>query len=261
MNYLLAIAIIPVIVLGKYIYNKDINKEPMSLLRKIFVFGMLSCVPVVIMELVLGQFFDTENGNLNFITILINVFISVALIEEIFKWLVVRKYGYKSREFDEIYDIIVYSVFSSLGFACIENIGYVLQNGFVTGIFRALLSIPGHTCFGIIMGYYLSKAKVNSINNNFFLHKITIFLSIFMPTLLHAMYDSLLIIKGDIYLLIFFIFDIIMVICCFKTVSRISKIQQNIIHKEIKDTNSCPICGKKVGNFKYCTSCGYKIER
>lgn len=260
MKILLAVAIIPVIILCNYIYKKDINKEPVSLLKKIFLYGILICIPVIICEIFLGSFFDTENGSLDFIIILINMFFGVALIEEGFKWIVVKKLGYKSTEFDEIYDIIVYSVFASLGFACIENIGYVLQNGIGTGILRAILSIPGHTCFGIIMGYYLSKAKINLLNNNSFLNKKNIFLSIFMPSLLHAMYDALLTIDGDIYFFIFLFFDVILVVSCFKTVNRISKIQQNITYNNISVNNYCPMCGKRVGDFKYCTSCGFKIK-
>ena len=60
-------------------------------------------------------------------------------------------------------NIIVYAVFSSLGFACIENILYVLSGGVGIAILRAILSVPGHMCFGVIMGYFLSQAKVNQV--------------------------------------------------------------------------------------------------
>ena len=40
-------------------------------------------------------------------------------------WLLLRK----NPHFDEDFDCIVYSVFVSLGFATLENIGYVLMSG------------------------------------------------------------------------------------------------------------------------------------
>ena len=46
-DLLLLVAILPVILLGLYIYKKDRNKEPSSLLVKLFVSGILSCFLVL----------------------------------------------------------------------------------------------------------------------------------------------------------------------------------------------------------------------
>ena len=147
------VAVIPVIVLCFFIYIKDSHKEPSSLLLKLFFGGFLVTIPILIAELFLSIFFSPDKVS-SFILIFIFSFISIAIVEEGFKWLVVKWLGFKNKEFDEIYDIIVYSVFVSLGFACIENILYVYQNGLSTGYMRAVLSVPGHTCFGVFMGYY-----------------------------------------------------------------------------------------------------------
>ena len=281
MLFLLIAAIIPVVVLCLYINKKDQNKEPKGMLAKLFIFGVLICIPVIIVELLLGNIFDTESEG-SFLVVFINVFFGIALIEEIFKWFVVKGFGYNSKEFDEIYDIIVYSVFASLGFACFENIGYVLDNGFTVAIIRALFSVPGHTCFGVLMGYYLSKAKVNSMNGNNGLAKKNLFLSILIPTLFHTMFDTCLT-AGSYYLIVFLAFDIFMVIYCFKTVNKMSKIQQSIttnvekgnivgdkngnimyntsnIVGDNKNVNFCPICGTKVEGYNFCPSCGFKVK-
>lgn len=160
----------------------------------------------------------------------INIFISIALVEEEFKWLVAYNKGYKSREFDEIYDIIVYTTFASLGFACVENVLYVLDGGMSVVILRALLSIPGHACFGVLMGYSMSKAKMNQINGQQSLYKRNLLLSLLIPSLFHAIYDSVLMVDMDtsMKLIIFFAFDIAMVIYCFIIVKKMSKVQQNV---------------------------------
>lgn len=276
------IAVAPVIVLCHFIYKKDLHKESPKILGKLFTLGFLSCVPVLVVELILDIYFPTENVSSN-ITLFINIFISVALVEEGFKWLVTKKNGYDSQEFDEIYDIIVYSVFASLGFACIENILYVFTMGLSTGITRAIFSIPGHTCFSVLMGYYLSKAKLASVNNNNSLYGRNLFLSLFVPALVHATYDFLIFanLNG-----LFFFADIVMVCVCFKTVDKISKMQQSINNNlsngslagddgghiqyvptgavgdgtQGQQINFCPVCGRKVNGGNFCSSCGFKLR-
>ena len=286
--YLLTIsAIIPVVALCFFIYKKDVNKEPIGLLAKLFAFGFFSVIPVLVLELLVSWIFSfllpPEEAQ-GFILTFINVFLSVAIIEEGFKWIITKFFGYDNQEFDEIYDIIVYSVFVSLGFACVENLLFVLQNGFGNAIMRALLSVPGHACFAVIMGYFFALAKINSINNNKSKVGINLLLSILCPALVHTMYDAILMVMSRVnnafvfvFLLLFFVFDIIMVVVCFLTVNKISKIQKNVKasvekgiitadskgHLEITqqiDIHFCPVCGKPAGENNFCTSCGCKLR-
>ena len=280
MELLIMSAIFPVILLGGYIYKKDIHKEPKGLLTKIFVGGMLICFPVILVELLVGKIFSVETSP-SFIEAFINVFFGVAIVEEGFKWFITHKYGYKSREFDEIYDIIVYSTFASLGFACLENILYVVGNGFDTAIVRALLAIPGHACDGVFMGYFMSKAKVNEMNNQHGLAKKNLALSLLVPTISHTIYDALLSYEADEAILIFLAFHIITVIVCFIIIKKMSTIQQNITTNiemgNIQKTDTgvtyntqaitnnevikfCPICGRKVEGYNFCPNCGFKVK-
>lgn len=281
MEFLFIAAIIPVIFLCSYIYKKDLHREPKKVLLSLFIRGAIACIPIIILENFAGDIFDTEDTTLPFMEIFFNVFFGVALIEEGFKWIVTKRHGYKNREFDEIYDIIVYAVFASLGFACIENIGYVFDSGLGVAIMRALVSIPGHTCFGILMGYYMSKAKVNQMTGSFLKSKKNMFLSLLIPTLFHTLYDSFLSTDDDISFILFIVFDIIMVIYCFGIVKKMSKIQDNVTtgiekgnlkkskeglldikkkHKKYEDVKFCPICGRNVEKVKFCTGCGYKVK-
>ena len=279
--FLIVAAILPVIFLGMYIYKKDTNKEPRGMLAKLFFMGVVICIPVIIVELILEIFLEAVEGD-PFIYIFISNFVAIALVEEFFKWLVTKKFGYNSKEFDEIYDIIVYSVFASLGFACFENIGYVLGNGLGVAIIRAIISVPGHVCFGIFMGYYLSKAKVNSLNGNNELYKKNLFLSILIPSLFHGFFDAFLT-AGSFYILLFLALHITQVICCFKIIGKVSKMQQSITNN-VKEGNIvtdgagnisyntsniigqqqvvkfCPICGRNVEGYNFCPSCGFKLK-
>ena len=86
MNILIAAAVLPVALLCAFIYKKDPNKEPKGLLAKLFIFGFFSAIPVIVVELLLGRLFPTS-GLSSFLSMFINVFISIALVEEGFKWI------------------------------------------------------------------------------------------------------------------------------------------------------------------------------
>jgi RsiW-degrading membrane proteinase PrsW (M82 family) len=113
-----------------------------------------------------------------------NAFFKVALIEEFSKFIFVRFVLYRNKNFNEPFDGIVYSVIVSMGFATVENIVYVFQYGFATGILRLFTAVPAHAAFGILMGYFLGKAK--------FTHRRNFYLSVaalLIPTVFHGTYD------------------------------------------------------------------------
>ena len=119
---LLALAALPVIVILLFVYLKDRNKEPMVLLIKLFLSGFVSCILTLLLSEVMGWFLPFMNGSLankSFFDTLLYAFIGVALVEEFSKWLMTYLVGYNNREFDELYDGIVYAIFVSLGLSLI----------------------------------------------------------------------------------------------------------------------------------------------
>ena len=127
---LLIISILPVYLVARYIYKKDKDKEPRSLIIKLFLGGLGAFVLTIIITLLLSLFFPSllsDTMDTDLISLFFHVFFGVALIEEFSKWIFVYNISYNSKEFDQMYDMIVYAVFVSLGFACIENIFYVLN--------------------------------------------------------------------------------------------------------------------------------------
>ncbi len=263
MEGLIVLAILPVILLLIYIHKKDPHKESFGNLFKIFMFGVLSTFPAAIAELIIENLMNEPSS---YIGLFIYVFIGVALIEEFVKWFIIKIFIYKTDKFDEYYDSIVYCTFASLGFACLENILYVVQNGFGNGILRALTAVPGHTCFGIIMGYYLCYAKFHHIRNNKEYTKY-ILISLFAPVLAHTLYDYLLFANLFYPWLIFYIG---LVIVCIKLVKKVAT-QNQAFYVSVQPQNNfnnyipnnraayCPNCGNPVQVGYYCSRCGYKI--
>lgn len=234
MRSLLYISILPVVILLLYVYKKDIDKEPRKMLAKIFFLGCLSTVFALFLEEELDSIFSTDYIN-DFGTIFIYTIFGIGLPEEISKWLVVRMNAYNNKEFDHRYDAIVYSVFSGLGFACIENIIYVLSENYGIGILRALIAVPSHACNAVIMGYFLGLAKENYYKGNYNKEYIFKVLSLLMPALNHSLYDALIeYYVSSKLMIIFFIFiaEVILIyIICFKIINKVSRIKENLYEK------------------------------
>lgn len=255
---LLFASILPIVIIAKYIYNKDKEKEPKKLLSKLFISGIASCLLTLIITIILEitfPFFKTNSNNLNLLQLIIYVFVKIALVEEFSKWIMTYTISYDSKEFDQLYDMIIYSVFVSLGFACFENIIYVLNNGLETAITRALLAVPGHACDGIFMGYYLGIAKISKVNNNENLKRKNLVLSLLIPTILHGIYDYCIYSKKILFIIIFYIFIITIYNLSLKKIKKISNITKKIQYPN----NYCPNCKIPI-NSNYCPYCGRKKD-
>lgn len=256
--FLFILSVLPVIILGKYVYNKDRNKEPKKVLTKLFLFGICSVIITLLLTNVLEIFFPflkLEMEDLDFTHKFIYIFIGVALIEELSKFIFAYTM-FKSKHFDEFFDMIVYATFVSLGFACFENILYVFEQGAFVGIIRALLSVPGHACYGVFMGYYLSIAKLNIINDRKDLFKKNLLKSLLIPTMLHGIYDFC-ILSGYYYLLLIFI--VFIVLLYRNTLQKIKDARG--INKKLNGevVEYCYKCGS-VKSGTYCANCGTKLE-
>ena len=160
---------------------------------------------------------------------------------------------YKNKEFDEVYDILVYAVFVALGFAAFENILYVFgMQSIQIGILRGLLAIPGHVCDGITMGYYLSIARYNEKLNNQELVRQNKIKSILMPTLYHGIYDFCCLTSSVPLLIVFILFIIFLYTISIKRIKILATERTMIINRN----NFCPRCGNKMTN-NYCSNCGF----
>ena len=187
---LLFLAIAPVIVVILYIYFKDkYEKEPIKILAISFLLG---ATVSIILTFIIGYIAsslvpltDVKSVSQQFI----KAFFTVALVEEFSKYIIVRFYAQRNNEFNEPFDGIVYAVMVSMGFAALENILYTLQYGYGVGVTRAFTAVPAHATFGIIMGYFMGKAKFskNRIKLNL--------LGLLLATLFHGSYDFFLFIN------------------------------------------------------------------
>ena len=192
-DFLIA-SITPIFLFTYFILKKDKNKEPYKLLIKSFIYG---AVIVSILSLLFESYLDKIRVSLNlsvFFDSLYNSFITAALPEEGFKFLILYYLIWRSKYFDENIDGIVYAVCISMGFALTENLGYLYESELTVAIFRGVLSVPLHGFCAVLMGYYFSIAKLqeNTKKRNEFL-----LMSIGIPIIFHCLYDFALMYTSD----------------------------------------------------------------
>ena len=275
---ILIIAILPVFLIGLFIYKKDRDKESKRLLIKLFLLGIVSSVPALIMEMTWSHFWP-EPSTERLIILFFYVLLKVGLSEEICKWFMVYKNAYNDREFDHLYDAIVYSVFVSLGFAGFENIFYVFEGGMTAGLIRSVTAIPCHAINAIFMGNFLGLAKKSDIKYDKKTSTKYKILSIIIPALMHGIYDFCLYAENLIFFIIFIIFVILIYIYGIFKVVRTAKITNNIYDdedgevspiEEVKNdkinnyfSNHCPVCGNLIDETtgNKCDRCGADLIR
>ena len=187
---LIAAAVIPAIVLLRFVYKEDrLDKESPGLLLSLVIFGILSTFAAIVTEqigeAILGILLPQSSTAYNVLL----YFVVVALSEEGFKYLLLKKRTWYSSEFNCQFDGVVYAVFVSLGFALWENLGYVAMYGLSTALVRAVTAVPGHACFGVFMGVYYGRAKRYDNDGDLVNAKRCRTMAVLMPALLHGAYD------------------------------------------------------------------------
>ena len=143
---LIADAIFPAVILMIHVYRTDrIEKESPSILRRCIRAGVISTLIAMVLERVLGVLLDVCVDDVSPLYNLLLYFVIVAGAEEGAKYYMLRRNTWRDREFDCLYDGVVYAVFVSLGFALWENISYVLHFGMESALIRAVTAVPGHS--------------------------------------------------------------------------------------------------------------------
>jgi len=166
------LALAPGVGIVFFIYFRDkFEKEPFRLLRNCFLFGMLSIVPAIFIEIGFGKLGIDENQNL--LKTLVYAFFVVGIAEEMSKFFFLRMYAYRKKDFNEPFDGIVYVM-------------YVIMGGLSAAVLRMFTAVPLHAVCAIFMGYFVGKAKFSK-------HPVLMMvLGCAMAVFMHGLYDFFL---------------------------------------------------------------------
>ncbi|MGH2373054.1 MAG: PrsW family glutamic-type intramembrane protease [bacterium] len=170
-----------------YFLQRDrLRPEPRHLIRRVFLLGGGAAIVAGVVELAVFAAAGIQVGQAGLGGAVVAATI-IAVIEEGLKFATVYYGVYRNPECNEVLDGIIYAVAASLGFATVENIGYVLGGGVGIGIMRAILSVPGHAFFGALMGFYIGVAKCSASGATRLLAR-----GLVVAIIAHAAYDAVL---------------------------------------------------------------------
>lgn len=160
---LVLLALAPIAVIILFIYLKDkYEKEPKKLLLIAFILGAIVSILITTLLYVFFEYTVPLTNAKSVLQQFVQAFLVVGFTEELSKYLIVLLFAQRLKEFNEPFDGIVYSVMVSMGFAATENLMYVLESGVNTALLRAFTAVPAHATFGILMGFFMGKAKFSN---------------------------------------------------------------------------------------------------
>lgn len=214
-SFILA-ALAPAMALFSYVYLRDsFSRGAMFLVLRIFIIGALLVLPISVI-----QFAFTEEAILAHS--FLKAFLLYGLIEEGLKWLMLFIFAYQHGQLKQPIDGIVFGVALSLGFASVENSLYMIAYGFDYVLPRTLLPTTAHAVYGIIMGYYVGRAKYHPSKKQLFL-----FLAAVLPMILHGSYDYILMDFGHYFLYLMIPFMIALWLLAIWKIKKANKLDED----------------------------------
>lgn len=185
-------AILPGVLLLAYILWTDRkNSEPWKLIVKGVVCGFISLGILRLFWRYMPDYFTWAGVQDTILEKIRCAFLYAAIPEEMAKlimlWVVVSRNTF----YNEPRDGIVYAVCVGLGFAMLENVGYVsgYENWGKVAFARAILSVPAHYLCAVLMGYYYANARFwpsRGVRRLWQLVRIVL-----IPVLIHGTFDSM----------------------------------------------------------------------
>ena len=161
--------VIPSIIWLLIFLRKDAHPESNGMILKVFLWGALAALPTVLIEMGITKQLDLLNAFLSpgLIDIL-KIFIGIALIEELLKYLAMKGKALRNQEFDEPTDAVLYMVIAGLGFAAIENVLALLpfidnfSDVLTVNIFRFVGAVFLHALCSGTIGYFMALSFYES---------------------------------------------------------------------------------------------------
>jgi len=253
------LSILPCVLWLWYFSSRSRYKRPaIGVLGLTFFLGGLATIPALLLNLQ-GQSLINELFGRSPLSRILVLFLVVGPVEELLKLLVVYFYAYRRPEFDEMLDGVIYSAAAALGFAAVENIVYLAEaDDARLVLLRGPLSNPGHALFSAIWGLALSRAKAMPNLTN---ARLPIIVKGWLyASILHAIFDTLLVFSARWSIIFFAILVGVMVALFFWVRTQIKYHSENSPHREgtllMPLRRYCQECGAKGTAGMRCAKCG-----
>ncbi len=179
--------------------QEEVHPEPKKMIAKVFFAGALSAIVALVIQLAINCGLTsgfagcskTLGKEVHITPLVLLVF---AAVEEILKFGAAYFIIAKSKYFDKPVDAMIYMAVAALGFATVENLGALSNQGtplLLDGLLQvAILRFVGttllHTLTSSIAGYFWAIGIRNFKNKNFIVY------GLFLATILHTAFNYLI---------------------------------------------------------------------
>jgi RsiW-degrading membrane proteinase PrsW (M82 family) len=182
----LTLILAPAQVILMLVYQRDRTPTTVSKVIRYFSLGVASLFITLAITLLQREYlpwlrFGGIAGDV------VKAFLLVGFVEELSKYFFVRWVAFYDREVKEPYDLIVYSLAVSMGFATLENMYYVFNTSMKVNLAltRMLTAIPAHATFAILMGYFMGVSRFALKDR-----RLLAISGLLAATIFHGIYDS-----------------------------------------------------------------------
>ena len=216
----LILALVPGILVFMAIYKFDtIEKEPASLLLKLFAGGVVACAVSDLAGGLGRSILQSVYAGRNLMLFqFVDSFLLNALLEQILIFAVVIIFTWKGKEFNYTFDAVVYTVTASLGLTLTGNLLHIYRNGGAFKVSILLLSLVGHMISAVFMGYFYGSAKNAEGAGNRKAQRLQLAEALLVPTVMFGVYDFCMQIQLMVFYIIFIVYEFV---CAVLTIREI----------------------------------------
>jgi hypothetical protein len=159
----------------------------------VFLWASVLTIPAEILELLADANVHKETLSAS----VISSFLVIAPVEEFVKLLAVWIAVYRSPDFREPSDGLLYSTTAAIGFASAENIRFSLHMMGLIGsdvlLLRLVFALPAHIMFASVVGYCMGLARFQRDRE-----LLTVSKGLLGAILLHGIYDTIVAVNPEI---------------------------------------------------------------
>ncbi len=189
-SLLAVVASLPPIFYLWWVTTFERKAESPAVVVGLFIFGAVGAIAYngLVTPFVAHDLFWTDNAAL---TAFARVVLLVALPGETLRWLVLIFVCHRFVRYDHPMAGVVFGASLGLGFAAVENVGYILihlDRWQTVAFVRAVVTVPVHGALGAIAGVYVARARFRLVKR--YRHPWRAYVRAWLvPVILHALYD------------------------------------------------------------------------
>ncbi len=182
--------IFPALVWLWFWLHEDQHPEPIRLIVRTFLMGMLAVILVAPIEQIIANFFPSQS---------FQVYYFWAAAEEILKFLAAWVIALRSKAFDEPVDAFIYLTTAALGFAALENTFFtltpLLHNDPIQSILTGNMRFIGASLLHIVTSGTLAIFIGLSYYKKPWLKRVATGVGLFLAITLHAIFNFFIMIN------------------------------------------------------------------